>query len=134
MDWDAVGKIKLKCGRKSWVAFSTLLLQPPFMSDLSYRLAELRPLLRPVAEYAAWPAAFLIATVLSQEPVYFLALLLVVATDLIDASNKSKGLFRDSVAGTMTTLLALTLNDHLGLALGAIVAVVAIVRLLQKPS
>ncbi len=102
------------------------------MSNLSYKLAELRPALRPVAEYAAWSATFIIANAINQEPVYFLILLLVLATDVIDSSDKSKGLFRDLIAGSMTTLLALTLNDQLGLALGATVAVVAIARLLQK--
>lgn len=102
------------------------------MSDVSYRLAELRPVLRPVFEYAVWSGTFIIANAFNQEPVYFLILLLVLATDVIDSSDKSKGLFRDFVAGAMTTLLALSLNDQLGFALGATVAVVAIARLLQK--
>lgn len=102
------------------------------MRDLSFRLEELRPLLRPVVEYAGWPAAFLVATALSQGPIYLLALFLVLATDLIDASEGSKGLFRDFLVGTMTTFLALFLNDRLGLVVGGMVAVVAFARLLQK--
>jgi hypothetical protein len=102
------------------------------MSDLSYKLAELRPALRPVAESAAWVASFVIANAISQEPVYFLILLLVLGSDVLDTSDKSKGLFRDFIAGSITTILALALNDQLGLAVGAIVAVTAIGRLLQK--
>ncbi len=102
------------------------------MSDLSYRLAELRPALRPVAESAAWVASFVIANAISQEPVYFMILLLVLGSDVLDTSDKSKGLFRDFIAGSMTAILALALNDRLGLAVGAIVAITAVARLLQK--
>jgi hypothetical protein len=102
------------------------------MSDLSYKLAGLRPALRPVAESAAWVASFIIANTISQEQVYFLILLLVVGSDLLDTSDKSKGLFRDFIAGTITAILALALNDQLGLAIGAVVAVTAVARLIQK--
>ena len=102
------------------------------MSDLSYRLAELRPALRPVAESAAWVASFVIANAIRQEPVYFLILLLVLGSDVLDTSEKSKGLFRDFIAGSITALVSLTLNDQLGLPVGALVAVTAVGRLLQK--
>jgi len=102
------------------------------MSDLSYKLAELRPALRPVAESAAWVASFAIANAISQEPVYFLILLLVLGSDVLDTSDKSKGLFRDFIAGGITAVLSLTFNDQLGLAVGAVVAFTAIARLIQK--
>jgi hypothetical protein len=102
------------------------------MSDLSYKLAELRPALRPVAESAAWVASFLIANAISQEPVYFLILLLVLGSDVLDTSDKSKGLFRDFIAGSITALVSLTLSDQLGLVVGAVVAVTAVAKLLQN--
>jgi hypothetical protein len=102
------------------------------MSDLSYKLAELRPVLRPVAESTAWVASFVIANAISQEPVYFLILLLVLGSDLLDTSDKSKGLFRDFIAGSITAILSLAFNDQLGLAIGAVVAVTGVARLLQK--
>ena len=102
------------------------------MSDLSYRLAELRPALRPLAESAAWIASFVIANAISQQPVYFLILLLVLGSDVLDTSDKSKGLFRDFIAGSITALVSITLNDQLGLVVGALVAVTAVGRLLQK--
>ena len=102
------------------------------MSDLSYKLAELRPAIRPVAESAAWVASFVIANAISQEPVYFLILLLVLGSDVLDTSDRSKGLFRDFIAGSMTAILSLALNDQLGLAVGAVVAVTAIARLLPR--
>jgi hypothetical protein len=102
------------------------------MSDLSYKLAELRPALRPVAESAAWVASFVIANAISQEPVYFLILLLVLGSDVFDTSDKSEGLFRDFIAGSITAILSLALNDQLGLTVGALIAVAAVGRLLQK--
>ena len=102
------------------------------MSDLSYKLAELRPALRPVAESTAWVASFVIANAISQEPIFLLILLLVVGADLLDTSDKSKGLLRDFVAGAVTALLSLALNDQIGLAVGALVAIASIARLLQK--
>jgi hypothetical protein len=102
------------------------------MSDLSYKLAELRPALRPVAESTAWIASFIIANAISQEPVYFLILLLVLGSDVLDTSDKSKGLFRDFIAGSITAIISLALNDLLGLAVGAVVAITAVARLMQK--
>jgi len=102
------------------------------MSDLSYKLAELRPALRPVAESAAWIASFVIANTISQEPVYFLILLLVLGSDVLDTSDKSKGFFRDFIAGSITAILSLALNDQLGLAIGAVVAFTSVARLMQK--
>ncbi len=102
------------------------------MSDLSYKLAELRPALRPVAESVAWVASFLVANAISQEPVYFLILLLVLGSDVLDTSDKSKGLFRDFIAGSVTAVVSLTFNDQLGLTVGALVAITAVGRLLQK--
>jgi|SRR5438270_13671346 len=102
------------------------------MSDLSYKLAELRPALRPVAESAAWVASFVIANAISQEPVYFLVLLLVLGSDVLDTSDKSKGLFRDFITGGFIAILSLALNERLGVVVGALVAVTAVGRLLQK--
>src|SRR2546428_12877514 len=102
------------------------------MSDLSYKLAELRPALRPVVESAAWVASFVIANAISQEPVYFLILLLVLGSDVLDTSDKSKGLFRDFIAGSITAIMALALNDRLGMAVGVAVAVTGGGRLLSK--
>ena len=102
------------------------------MSDLSYKLAELRPAFRPVAESVAWVTSFVVANAISQEPIFFLILLLVLGSDLLDTSDKSKGLFRDFVAGGVTAILSLAINDQLGLAVGMLVAVTSIARLLQK--
>ena len=102
------------------------------MSDLSYKLAELRPAMRPVAESVAWVTSFIIANAISQQPIFFLILLLVVGSDLLDTSDKSKGLVRDFVAGSITAILSLAINDQLGLAVGAIVAATSIARLWQK--
>ena len=77
-------------------------------------------------------ASFVIANAISQEPVYFLILLLVLGSDILDTSDKSKGLFRDFIAGSIAAILALALNDQLGVAVGAVVAVTAVARLLQK--
>ncbi|HEX9613540.1 MAG TPA: hypothetical protein VGA05_07995 [Candidatus Bathyarchaeia archaeon] len=102
------------------------------MSGLSLRLTEIRSFLLPVSQFAAWPIFFLLTSAISQQPAYFLALLLVLASDVIDKSPRNRGLFRDLVAGGVTTLLALFLNDVNGVAIGAIVAVAATSRLLQK--
>lgn len=98
------------------------------MSDLSYKLMTLRPALRPVAESAAWSATFVMASIINQETAYFLILLLVLAIDVLDFTDKRGSLFRDIVAGAMITFLALLLNDQLGLYVGATVAVVAVAR------
>jgi len=102
------------------------------MSDLSYRLAGLRPALRPVAESLAWVASFVISNTISQEPIFFLILLLVVGSDLLDTSDSSRGLLRDFIAGGITGIISLALADQLGLAVGVVVAVIAAARLLQK--
>ena len=102
------------------------------MMGLSLRLTEVRSFLIPVSQFAAWPIFFLLTSAISQQPAYFLALLLVLAADLIDKSPRNRGLFRDLLAGGATTLLALFLNDLDGVAVGAIVAVAATSRLVQK--
>jgi hypothetical protein len=102
------------------------------MSGLSLRLTEIRSFLLPVSQFVAWPVFFLVTSAISQEPAYFLALLLVLAADLIDKSAGRRGLFRDLIAGGATTLLALFLYDLDGVAIGAIVAVAATFRLVQK--
>ena len=102
------------------------------MSGPSYRLTELRSFLLPVSQFIAWPIFFLMTSAISQEPAYFLALLLVLAADVIDKSPRNRGLFRDLVAGGATTVLTLFLNDLDGVAIGAIVAVAATSRLVQK--
>ena len=132
LNWDAVRKIKLKSSRNSWVAFSIPLLQLQCMSGLSLRLTEIRSFLLPVSQLVAWPIFFLLTSAISQEPAYFLALLVVLAADVIDKSPRNRGLFRDLVAGGATTLLALFLNDIDGVAIGAIVTVAATSRLVQK--
>jgi hypothetical protein len=102
------------------------------MSGLSLRLTEIRSFILPISQFAAWPIFFLLTSAISQQPAYFLALLLVLAADVIDKSPGKRGLFRDVVAGGTTTVLALFLNDLDGVAIGAIVAVAATSRLLQK--
>ena len=102
------------------------------MSGLSLRLTEIRSFLLPVSQFVAWPIFFLLTSAISQEPAYFLALLLVLAADIFDKSRRSRGLFRDLVAGGATTLLALFLNDLDGVAIGAGVAIAATFRLVQK--
>ena len=102
------------------------------MSGLTYRLTELRSLLVPVSQFAAWPIFFLVTSAISQQPAYFLALILVLATDVFDAAPRSKGLLRDSIAGSITVLLSLFLNDLDGIAIGAVVAVIAVSRIIQK--
>jgi hypothetical protein len=102
------------------------------MSGLSLRLTEIRSFLLPVSQLAAWPIFFLLTSAISQQPAYFLALLLVLSADVIDKSPRNRGLFRDLVAGGATTLLALFLNDIDGVAIGAIVAIAATSRLVQK--
>lgn len=102
------------------------------MSGLIYRLTELRSLLVPVSLFAAWPIFFLVTSMIGQQPAYFLALILVLAADVFDASPRSRGLLRDSIAGGATVLLSLFLNDLDGIAIGALVAVIAASRIVQK--
>ncbi len=102
------------------------------MSDLSYRLTELRSLLVPISQFIAWPVFFLLTTAISQQPVYFLALVLVVVADVFDSSPKNRRLYRDSIAGGTTAILALLLNDQNGLAIGSLVALVSAGLLIEK--
>jgi hypothetical protein len=102
------------------------------MSDLSFRLTELRSLLVPLSQFAAWPIFFVLTSAISQQPAYFLALVLVLAADILDSSPRNRGLFRDSLAGGTTAILSLLLNDQDGLIIGGIVAVVAVSRIVQK--
>ncbi len=102
------------------------------MSDLSFRLTELRSALVPISQFLAWPSFFVLTTIISQEPAYFLALFLVLAADLFESSRGSRGLMRDSIAGGATAVLALFFNDQDALILGTLVSLVALSRLLQK--
>ena len=102
------------------------------MSGLSVRLTEIRSFLLPLSKLLAWPIFFLLTSAIAQQPAYFLALLLVLAADLIDKSPRNRGLFRDLVAGGATTALALFLSDLDGVIIGAIVAVAATFRVVQK--
>jgi hypothetical protein len=102
------------------------------MSDLSYRLTELRSALVPFGQFAVWPIFFLLTSVISEQPAYFLALALVLAADLFDSSPRRRGLFRDSLAGATTVVIASVMNNQVGLAVGAAVAAVAVSRLVQK--
>jgi hypothetical protein len=132
-DCDSVGKIKLECSRNSWLAFSIHHAYLwAIMSDLSFRLTELRSLLIPFSQFAAWPIFFVLTSAISQQPAYFLALALVLAADLFDSSPRNRGLIRDSVAGAATAIIAVFLNDQYGLAIGGAVALVAVSRIVQK--
>jgi hypothetical protein len=102
------------------------------MSDLSYRLTEIRSQLVPLGQFVAWPMFFLLASAISQQPAYFLALALVLAADIFNSSPRNRGLVRDSVAGAATAIIALLLNDQYGLAIGGAVALVAVSRIVQK--
>jgi len=102
------------------------------MSGLSLRLTEIRSFLLPVSQFAAWPIFFLLTSAISQQPAYFLALLLVLSADVIDKSPRNRGLFRDLVAGGATALLALIFNDIVGVAISAGVTFTAAFRLVQK--
>jgi len=102
------------------------------MSGLSLRLTELRSLLVPFSQYAAWPIFFLVTTVISQQPAYFFALLLVLAADVFDSSTRNRGLLRDAIAGITTAVLAMFLMDLDAIAVGAVVCVIAAARLYQK--
>jgi hypothetical protein len=104
------------------------------MSGLSFRLTEIRSLLVPISQFIAWPIFFVLTSAISQQPAYFLALVLVLAADVFDSSPVNRGLFRESLAGVATALIALFLNDQEGLAIGTLVALVGISRLVQKTS
>ena len=102
------------------------------MSDPSYRLIEFRSLLVSLSQFIAWPVFFLLTIAISQQPLYFLALVLVVVADVFDSSPKNRRLYRDSIAGGSTAILALLLNDQNGLAIGALVALVSAGILIEK--
>ncbi len=102
------------------------------MSNLTYRLTELRSILIPIGQLAVWPIFFVLTTAISQQPAYFVALGLVLAADLFDSSSRNSGLLRDAVAGSVTAMLAAFLNDQEGLMIGAAVAVLALARAAQK--
>lgn len=102
------------------------------MRDLSYKLAELGPLLRPVARYAIWPVSFLLTRAINQEPFYLLAIFLVLAADVIDTPQREKALFLDFAGGAMTVVLALAISDLSALLAGGVVAIAAISTLLWK--
>ena len=102
------------------------------MSDLSYRLTELRSTLTPISQFIAWPLFFLLTSAISQQPAYFIALVFVLAADVFDSSPRNRGLFRDSIAGGTTAILAVFLNDPDGLTVGAVVALIAVSRIVQK--
>ena len=102
------------------------------MSDLTFRLTELRSVLIPFGQYALWPIFFVLTSAISQQPAYFLALALVLAADLFDSSPVNRGLIRDSVVGATTAIIAVFLSDQYGLVIGGAVALVAISRMAQK--
>jgi MFS superfamily sulfate permease-like transporter len=102
------------------------------MSDQSFRLTELRSLLIPFSQFAAWPILFVLTSAISLQPAYFLALALVLGADLFDSSARNRGLIRDSLAGAATVIIAVFLNDQYGVAIGAAVALVAVSRIAQK--
>ena len=102
------------------------------MSEPSFRLTELRSMLIPVSQFVAWPLFFLLTSAISQQPAYFIALVLVLAADVFDSSPRKRNLFRDSIAGGATAILALFLNDQEGLAVGTAVSLIAISRIWQK--
>jgi hypothetical protein len=102
------------------------------MSDQSYRLTDLRSVMVPFGQLAVWPIFFLLTSAISEQPAYFLALALVLGADLFDSSPRKRGLFRDSIAGATTVIIASLMNDQLGLAVGAAVVALAVSRLVQK--
>ncbi|HYY91448.1 MAG TPA: hypothetical protein VE955_05610 [Candidatus Dormibacteraeota bacterium] len=102
------------------------------MSDLSYRLTELRSALVPVSQFAAWPVFFLLTSAISLQVAYFLALALVLVADIFDSSTRTRGLVRDTVAGATTAFLALVLNNPTGATIGAIVASIALADLFVR--
>jgi hypothetical protein len=104
------------------------------MSGLTLRLTELRPLIVPLSQFLVWPIFFLITSAVSQQPAYFLALMLVLAADVFDSSPRNRGLVRDAIAGISTAVLATFLTDLDAIAIGAVVCIIAASRLYQKLS
>src|SRR5207247_9766592 len=76
---------------------------------MSLRLIELRSLVVPVSHVAAWPIFFLLTSAISQQPAYFLTLLLVLAADVFDTSTRKKALVRNLMGVAATALLAILL-------------------------
>src|SRR5437867_13121391 len=85
------------------------------MSGLSIRLTEIRSFLLPLSQLVALPIFFLLTSAISQQPAYFLALLLVLSADVFDTSPRNKTLVRDLMAGVATAIWAISLNDHDGM-------------------
>ena len=102
------------------------------MSGLTIRLTELRSIIVPVSQFAAWPIFFLVTSLISQQPAYFLALILVLAADVFDSSTRNRGLLRDAIVGITTSVLAMFLTDLDAIVIGAVVCVIAAARLYQK--
>ena len=98
------------------------------MSDLSLRIVSPR-IVRPIAEYALWPAYFTIARAFNQEAFFITAIFLLLTADLIDSPTRGRALARDLMAGLMTAVLAIAIGDQLGLIAGAVIASLATVKL-----
>jgi len=92
------------------------------------------PFVRPIIEFALWTVAFWIASIIHQQPIYYIVLLFVFARDLENVSEKRKGLFRDFVAATMTAIIGWVFNDSLSRVLGSVIALVAGIVLAQQVS
>ena len=89
------------------------------------------PFVRPVVEYGLWGLGFWIASALHQQPIYYIVLLIVFLNDLRNISEKRKGLLRDVVSGTITALLGWALSDSVSRVLGAVVAIIAFLTLVE---
>ena len=99
------------------------------MREIADRLTALRGLIRPLAEYALWPVYFASARAIREEAFYLVALVLLLAADVMESPGKSRALGRDLAAGALTALFAAALNDQLGLIVGATIAGCAMARL-----
>jgi hypothetical protein len=98
------------------------------MSDLSLRLVGPR-IVRPIAEYALWPAYFTIARAFNQEAFFITAIFLILTADLIDSPTRTRALIRDLTAGMITAALGIAIGDQLGLIAGAVIAASATIKL-----
>ena len=98
------------------------------MTESRSWLSEAWPGLRPAAESVAWSTAFMVANLIGQEPLFFVILLLVLGFDVLDFGDKRKSLLRDFLAGITITLLAVPVNDRLGLYVGTTVSSLALAR------
>ncbi len=81
------------------------------MSNLFARLAGFRPIIRPLADYGGRPASYMITRAIGQGTLYLIALILVLAVDMLDSPKNDKALLRDLAAGIMTSLLAGAISD-----------------------